>query len=111
MLHISLSKTIPQFTLDKEGFLEKFYAFAGFKDIPFKDCADFSNRFYLLGEDEVAIKDFFTSDLVHFFESNPYYHVESSGSGILVFGKERLANLKEVKSLLDFGKRLQQVID
>jgi MFS superfamily sulfate permease-like transporter len=111
MLHISLSKTIPQFTLDKEGFLEKFYAFAGFKDIPFKDYADFSNRFYLLGEDEVAIKGFFTSDLVHFFESNPYYHVESSGSGILVFGKERLANLKEVKSLLDFGKRLQQVID
>ncbi len=110
MLHISLNKTIPEFTLDREGFLEKIYAFAGFKDVPIQNQVDFSNRFYLLGEDEEAITRFFNEDLVHFFESNPYYHVESNGNGILVFGKERLASIKEIKVLFDFGKRLKQVV-
>ena len=74
MMHIDLTVAIPQFTLDREGFLERVYAFAGFKDIPFKEHSDFSKRFFLLGEDEAAIKAFFNDDLIHFFESNPYYH-------------------------------------
>ncbi|WP_242203269.1 SulP family inorganic anion transporter [Aestuariivivens insulae] len=110
MLHINLKKSIPEFTLDREGFLEKMYAFAGFKDIPFEDHIDFSNRFYLLGDNETAIRKFFNDDLIHFFESNPYYHVESNGQAILIFSKERLASIKEIKALLDFGKRLKDVI-
>jgi len=110
MLHITLEKQIPEFTLDREGFLEKFYAFAGFKDIPIQDHSDFSKRFYLLGEDEIAITKLFNEELIHFFESNPYYHIESNGKGLLVFSKERHASIKEIKALFDFGKRLKQVI-
>lgn len=110
MLHIALNKRIPQFTLDKEGFLEKVYGFAGFKDLPLKEYSDFSKRFYLLGDDESAIKSFFNKDLVQFFESNPYYHIESNGNSILLYSKERLASNKEVKAMLNFGKRLQVVI-
>jgi MFS superfamily sulfate permease-like transporter len=110
MLHIKLDKVIPEFTLDREGFLEKVYAFAGFKDIPIENHTDFSNRFYLLGEDARAIQAFFTDEITHFFESNPYYHVESNGHDLLVFGRERLASIKEIKALYDFGKRLQQVV-
>ena len=110
MLHIALEKQIPEFTLDREGLLEKFYAFAGFKDIPIQNHEDFSNRFYLLGEDEEAIKHFFNNDITHFFESNPYYHIESNGEGLLVFGKERLASIKEIKAIYDFGKRLKNVV-
>jgi len=111
MLHIELERDLPVFTLDREGFLEKVYAFAGFKDIPIDNHSDFSNRFYLLGEDEASIKEFFTDDLVHFFESNPYYHIESNGHSLLLFGKERLAGIKEIKAMLDFGKRLKDVIN
>ncbi|SEP87749.1 Sulfate permease, MFS superfamily [Hyunsoonleella jejuensis] len=110
MLHIELDKEIPEFTLDREGFLEKVYAFAGFKDIPIQNHSDFSDRFYLLGDNDAAITEFFNSDITQFFESNPYYHVESNGKALLVFRKERLASVKEVKALFDFGKRLQQVI-
>ncbi len=110
MLHIKLDKNIPEFTLDREGFLEKVYAFAGFKDIPIKNHTDFSYRFYLLGEDTQAIQQFFTDQITHFFESNPYYHIESNGKDLLVFQRERLASIKEIKALYDFGKRLKQVI-
>ncbi len=110
MLRIKLNKDIPEFTLDREGFLEKVYAFAGFKDIPIKNHTDFSNRFYLLGEDTQAIQQFFTDEITLFFESNPYYHIESNGKDLLVFGKERLASIKEIKALYDFGKRLKEVV-
>jgi len=110
MLYITLDEKIPEFTLDREGFLEKVYAFAGFMDIPIQEHSDFNKRFYLLGEDEAAIKTLFNGDIIHFFESNPYYHVESNGTCLLVFSKERLASIKEVKGLFDFGKRLKQVI-
>ena len=110
MLHIKLEDEITTFTLDREGFLERIYAFAGYKDIPIQNHSDFSKRFYLLGEDSKEVKKFFTDELVHFFESNPYYHVESNGCSLLVFGKERLASVKEIKALLDFGKRLKDVV-
>ena len=110
MLHITLGRKIPKFTLDREGFLEKVYAFAGFKDIPIQEHSDFNKRFYLLGENEVAIKTFFNDDIIRFFESNSYYHIESNRNSLLVFSKERLASTKEIKALFDFGKRLKQVI-
>lgn len=111
MLYINLEKQIPEFRLDKEGFLEKIYAFAGFRDIPFEEHEDFSRRFYLLGEDEKGIKQLFDADLIRFFESNPYYHVESNGNALLIFSKERLASVKETKELIDFGSRLKSVIN
>ena len=110
MLYISIDHEIPQFTLDREGFLEKISSFAGFKDIPVQEHDDFNKRFYLLGEDENAIVEFFNDDVIHFFESNPYYHIESNGTALLVFSKERLASTKEIKALFDFGKRLRNVV-
>ncbi|NQX86990.1 MAG: SulP family inorganic anion transporter [Flavobacteriaceae bacterium] len=110
MVYVDLDIKIPAFTLDKEGFLERIYALAGFKDIQVDGHDDFSKRFYLLGEDEFAIKNFFKTALIRFFESNPYYHIESNGEGLLIFSKERLASVKEIKALLDFSKRLKSVI-
>lgn len=110
MITIDVATPVPSFTIDKEGFLEKFYAIAGWSDINFENHKDFSKRFFLLGENEVAIKSFFNNDLIHFLESNPYYHIESKGDQIILFNKERLATIKEIKALLDYSKRLQQVI-
>ncbi|WCO01696.1 SulP family inorganic anion transporter [Psychroserpens ponticola] len=110
MLHIVLDKSIPVFTLDRESLFDKVYALAGFSDINFEHHQDFSKRFHLVGEDREAIKTLFNDDVIHFFESNPYYHIESNGNCLLIFSKQRLASTKEIKALLDFGKRLKQVI-
>ena len=110
MLHIDLNETIPVFSLDRETIMDKVYAIAGFTDINFDDHQDFSKRFHLVGEHIEDIKTFFTNELIHFFESNPYYHIESNGNSLLIFSKQRLASTKEIKALLDFGKRLKDVI-
>ena len=111
MLHIKTSSNVPVFTLDREGLLERLYALTGYKDIDIKNHADFSKRFYLRGENERDIRAFFTDELVLFFESNAYYHIESSKDGVLIFGKERIASIKEIKALLDFGFRLYAIIN
>ena len=110
MMYIRIDDEIPSFTMDKEGFLEKVYAFAGFKDINISEHADFSKHFYLLGEDAEGIKSFFNIDLIKFFEGNPYFHVESNRKSLLIFKKERLSSLKEIKVLYDFGKRLRSLV-
>jgi MFS superfamily sulfate permease-like transporter len=110
MFFIKLDTKIPDFTLDKEGIFEYIYHFAGFKDIEIKEHPDFSKRFYLSGKEQQKIKNLFTDELILFFESNPYYHIESSKNGLLILGKERLAGVKEIKALADFGIRLQKII-
>ncbi len=110
MFYINIDKEIPEFTLDKEGVFEYIYHFAGFKDIEIENHPDFSKRFYLSGKEQEAIKQLFTDDLILFFESNPYYHIESSKHGLLILGKERLGGVKEIKALADFGIRLQKII-
>ncbi|SEK79680.1 Sulfate permease, MFS superfamily [Aquimarina amphilecti] len=109
-LTIHLKKEIPVFTLDREGFIEFVYKIAGFKDILIENHPDFSKRFYLLGEDIEQIKLFFTDELVLFFESNSYYHIESNGRTLLLMRKERVASVKEIKALLDYGIRLEKII-
>lgn len=111
MLYISTNKKVPKFTLDKEGFFEFIYGFTGFKDIHIDNHPDFSKRFYLLGKNKQAIKEFFTDNLVLFFESNEYYHIEGNNNGLLILGKERLAGVREIKALTDFGVRLKKIIN
>jgi carbonic anhydrase len=111
MLYVKLRKKIPQFTLIKEGLLERFYALTRQKDINIPNQNDFSKRFYLNGEKQKEIQFFFNADIVRFFESNAYYHVESNGEALIIFNKERVASVKETKLLLDFGSRLKAKIE
>jgi MFS superfamily sulfate permease-like transporter len=111
MLFINLNREIPVFTLDRDGFLQFLYQLAGFKDIVIDGHSDFSKRFYLKGEDQEAIKQLFTDELVLFFESNPYYHIESNGTDLIVKNKDRLATVSEIKALISFGTRLKTIIE
>ncbi len=110
MMFINIDKNVPEFTLDKEGIFEYIYHFAGFKDINIDNHPDFSKRFYLSGKEASDIKKFFSDELVLFFESNKYYHIEGNEKGLLIIGRERLAGIKEIKSLADFGIRLKKVV-
>jgi len=111
MLSIKVNKKIPIFTLDKEGLIEVIYNLGRLRDIAIERHSDFSKRFCLVGEDKERIKDLFTDELVLFFESNPYYHIESNGESLIIKDKDRLATVKEIKGMIDFGLRLKNIIE
>jgi carbonic anhydrase len=110
LLHINFQHTFPVFTLDKEGLLDFVYGLAGFKDIKIENHPDFNKRFYLSGENQIEIQLLFTDELILFLESNPYYHIESNGSSLIILKKERLLSVQEIKAMLYFGKQLNTLL-
>ena len=103
-------KDMPNFTLDKEKLFDKIAAVAGFDDIDFAKHSDFSNRFHLTGKNKAAVKDFFEDELILFFEQNPPFHIESSKGNLIIFEKERLSSLSEVKLMVSFAIRLTEIL-
>ena len=110
LLYVKLKKTVPVFTLDKEGLLDFIYNPAGFKDIDLENHPDFNSRFFLSGEHPETIQELFTDELILFLESNPYYHIESNGSALIILKKERLLSVKEIKAMLYFGKQFKKLL-
>ncbi|NIJ46516.1 MFS superfamily sulfate permease-like transporter [Wenyingzhuangia heitensis] len=110
VFHVKVDDPIPNFTLDKEGLFEYVKQFTNFADIEVENHPDFNKRFYLSGEDRQAVLDFFTDEIILFLESNIYYHIESNQNGLLIFKKERLASVKEIKAMIDFGLRFEKLI-
>ncbi len=110
MLYFQLPEPIPSFTLDREGLLERIYHLAGYNDIDLDKFPDFSRRFFLQGEKNQDVISLFNTELVLFFESHDYYHIECNGGGVLVMQKERLASVKEIKAMVAYGKALQAIL-
>jgi len=114
LMVLKLNKTIPVFTMEKEGLFEKLFdrviALTGYKDIDFEMYADFSNKFLITGKEEAEIRSFFTDEIIRFFETNPIYHIESNGEAIMIFDKIKLARTDETLSLIDYSKKLAALL-
>ena len=108
---IELDKNIPQFILDRENILGGINEQTSYQDLDFDNAPDFSRRFFLGGKDPKAIRSFFDEKLIFFFESHPYYRVESICNGLLIKGKNRLSTLQETKRLLAFTNELMSLIN
>jgi len=114
LIHLKLNKVIPVFTMEKEGLFEKIFdrvmALTGFKDIDFEMYPDFSSKFLITGKNESKIRQFFSSKLISFFEKNHIYHIESNGEAVIIFNKIKLARTDETISLIEYGKKLTELL-
>ena len=85
-------------------------AFTGYKDIDFDMYPDFSKKFLLMGNNEAEIRSFFTDDIIHFFENQQIYHLESNGEALIIFDKIKLARTDETVEFIDYGKKLASLL-
>ncbi len=111
MVALKMPAAIPKFTMDKENLLHRVAHLAGFDDIHFPKHPDFSKAFELKSDETEKVMQFFDDDLIDFFQSNKSYHVESNGLALLLFEKERVATLREIKQLVSFANRLAVLLD
>lgn len=81
----------PNFELRPENsFLHKFASFFGQHDIDFEDDRLFSDSFVLKGDNEVAVRDFFTDERrLHLVEQDPKPTIESFGTWLILLEKSR----------------------
>jgi hypothetical protein len=108
---VRLPCAIPRFIIDKEGLFDKIFekvkVFSGKRrDINFTKYYDFSSKFQLSGEDEVAIRAFFNEDLIRFLEQNEIHHIESNGEALMIFKYLHIARTDEVLNMLKFSHNL-----
>ncbi len=96
----------PVFSMEKEGFIDKILMVAEPSDIDFQEFKHFSKKFLLKSPDEKSIRKFFTPELIHFFERNDIYHLESNGKALLVFKHVRLVSPNEIMKMISFSERL-----
>ena len=113
---IKVPTTIPKFIIDKEGLFDKIFnrvkAFSGAgKDINFSNHVGFSKKFLLTGEDEDAIRLFFTDDLIKFLVENEIHHIESNGEALMIFKYLHIARTDEVQNMLTFAHNLLSHMD
>lgn len=110
VLRIKLPFEAPVFKLEKEGLFDRVAHWAGVQDINLSQYPDFSRRFKLRGEEEAAIKDFFHPRLIETLESHPAYHLESNGEALLIYRKERIATIGEIKQMVHFGLQVMKAL-
>jgi MFS superfamily sulfate permease-like transporter len=108
---VRLPSPIPRFIIDKEGLFNKVFnrvrAFSESNlNIKIMKHTGFSGKFQLSGEDEGAIRTFFTDDLIQFLEKNEIHHIESNGDALMIFTYLHIARTDEVPSMLSFSSNL-----
>jgi MFS superfamily sulfate permease-like transporter len=113
---IRLPSRIPTFIIDKEGLFDKVFdrvkVFSGGRgDINFKKYTGFSNKFQLSGNNEAAIRSFFSDELIRFLEQNEIHHIESNGEALMIFKYLHISRTDEVQNMLTFGLNLLRHIE
>lgn len=110
-----LDKTIPRFSVEKEGLFGKIFervkAFSGYTDHNFKLYPQISRKLQILGKEDADIEQLFNPDLVKFLETNNIQHIESNGEALMIFKYLHIAPTEEVQNMLDFSVELLDHMD
>lgn len=110
MLYVELPSVLPVFSIYREGLLEIIYHYAGFTDVKIDNHPAFSKKFYIKGEDSVAIQKLITTEIANYLLKNSNFHIESNGKALLIFTKERLSGVNEIKKLKAFATELKELL-
>ncbi|HWZ21244.1 MAG TPA: SulP family inorganic anion transporter, partial [Cytophagaceae bacterium] len=98
---------IPDFALEVEGEAD-ILANLG-KDIDFEKFPDFSEFYLLRGTNETAVRNFFSKEVIQFFENNKDFLVEAIDNVLLIkVNADHLSNI-DVKATLAYIRNLLKV--
>jgi hypothetical protein len=98
----------PRFALTPEGFLSRIGQVFGMQDIDFADAPEFSRAYRLRGDDEGAIRTFFTPELRAFFAATPDQRVSARGPSLFWWQNRRLPAVDALDAWLDEGDRVRR---
>jgi hypothetical protein len=103
VMAISPQLQLPQFSLVPETFAHRVADFFGFKDIDFEEDAPFSDQFLLKGEQEGAIRSFFTSARRTRLVALGPVQIEATGNCVIVYRSGKQRNADDLRGLLEIG--------
>ncbi|MCB0738838.1 MAG: SulP family inorganic anion transporter, partial [Bacteroidetes bacterium] len=107
---IDLPFNIPSFIMEREHMMDRILELASGGDIDFSDHKKFSKKVLLHSNEADEVREFFTKELLDFFASHTIYHIESTGSSLLLFQNFRLASVEMVKGMIEFSRELTTIL-
>lgn len=94
---------LPDCVLEPDGFVGGHLSHD--RDIHLNEGLHFPQRYHLHGQDEAAVRGFFSADLIRFFDTYPDFYLETRGNWLLAFRThdelEEPASLAVLLSLAD----------
>ena len=102
--------TLPAFELRPEHLFHKIGQAFGFKDIDIKSHPVFSKRYLLRGQDEAAIRDFFSPDILEFFEAQNGVSVEAANDRLIFYRSGQRIKPDKVRSFMEEGFRVYELL-
>ena len=110
-LSIDLGREWPEFSLTPSSFLDLIANLVGVPHIILSSHENFFKRYKLNADDEDSVKSVFNDDFIEYLDSQPDMHIRCSGKELLIFQKDRLSTISEIKLLFSFARSLFQLVD
>jgi MFS superfamily sulfate permease-like transporter len=101
---------IPDFALEPEGLWSKLFEGVAGKDIDFTSHPIFSKKYYLRGENEQAITQFFSDAIIRFLENREEMHIECHKNRLIFYKKRDVLEPSEIEYVEKFAEDFFQVI-
>jgi len=102
---------IPDFALEPESLWSRLSELTHGKDIDFITHQQFSNKYYLRGDSEEQIRNFFNNGIISFLESKEAVHIECHRNKLLFYKKRQLLQPNEIAALEKFVEEFLERID
>ena len=103
MIDLTGAAPIPNFILEPEGYVGGHLIYD--QAIHLTTGLNFLHRFHLHGDDESAVQEFFSPDLIRFFDTHPNFYLETRNNKLIAFRVdaelEAIASLPVLLSLVD----------
>ena len=97
---------IPLFTMNEETLFDNTFL----NDIDFQDFPKFSKRYRLSGFSDAQVRQFFSNELITYFEANELYNIESLGSELLIYKEGKVASEEEIREMIAYANGIVQLV-
>ena len=97
---------LPQFALRPENVFHKIGQVFGYQDIDFDSHPEFSKRYLLKGEDEGAVRDLFTRDVLSFYEADGKLSSEAAGGRLIHYRHGKRSRPEQIQDFITEGVRV-----
>lgn len=91
---------VPDFDVRPENLFHRIGKTLGYQDIDFDDHPEFSKRYLLRGQDEVAIRSLFTDNVISVFENLSRASIEGRGNQLIVYHARRRIKPEQIESAI-----------
>ena len=109
--YLELEKlNVTPFALRPEGVMQKIMTAFGYQDIDFGQRPEFSRRFILRGQNEMAIRQTFNDRLLSFFESYEGTCIDAGGNQLFLFRAGRRSQPQEIEGLVGLALQVSNLL-